>query len=252
LIKYPMSEVATSAKARDCWWTVLVVDPIASRMVWLLANFTRVSPLVVTIISLGFYTLSAALLALYGYNPAAMPWAVYVAALSYLFAFVLDCVDGKLARLIKKTTKVGRYLDRIGGVYGETIVLAAFIYASITVWPLIPVAIIGGVYWSGIMVEFVAWCFSPAQPPQAVNSSRGLHNSLLRTLDNWLKKHRLGAHPSAVEGGVLAFGLSPFFHLHPAFIAVGAVLVWIEQFRFLIRHRIIGRARREEKCAVST
>ena len=236
--RYDMSKISTARRARDCWWVVLVADPIAARIVWFLANFTPVHPLIVTGVSLLLYATSATLFALFVVYAVVKPWALYVAAICYLLAFVLDCVDGELARLTKKTTVIGRYLDRIGGFFGETAVLAAFTCAALEYWPVIPTVIFGVVYWAGMAVEVSTWFHSRNITPEAPDISWRFNNRALQAVDDWLRKRRLGSHPSAVEGGVLAFGVSPFFHMHPAFLGVGAFLVWIDQFRFIAKRFI--------------
>ena len=244
MVRYHMSDIAEARHTRDCWWVVLVADPIAGRIVWLLANFTRVHPLVVTAVSLLLYVATAVLFAVSVSYTGLKPGILYIAAISYLFAFVLDCVDGELARLTGKTTEVGRYVDRFGGFLGETAVLATFIYASSQYWNMVPIAIFAAVYWSGMAVEIIEWFRVRNQTATVSGDSWEFRNNTLRTVDNWLKKHRMGSHPSAVEGGVIAFGISPFFMLHPAFLSVGAILVWVDQLRFFIRYRIRQRTRK--------
>jgi phosphatidylglycerophosphate synthase len=243
MIKYHMSDIAKTRWARDCWWAVLVADPIAGRVVWLLANFTRVHPLAVTAVSLLLKAATAVLFILSVSYTNLNPGILYIAAVSFIFSFVLDCADGELARLTGKTTKVGRYLDRVGDFCGETAVLATFVYASAQYWNLMPNIIFAVLYWSGMAWEITEWFRVRNQPAAASGVSREFKNGIIRTVDDWFKKHRMGSHPSAVEGGVLAFGISPFFMLHPAFLGVGAILVLVDQVRFIFRYHFRLRTR---------
>ncbi|WP_113702864.1 CDP-alcohol phosphatidyltransferase family protein [Nonomuraea lactucae] len=94
-------------KARDAWWTVFLVDPLAGRLVVVLANRTSVRPNQITwaafVLGLG----SAACFLMPGWGwPAA-------GALLYHLSFVLDCVDGKIARLKGTGTVMGGWLDYV-------------------------------------------------------------------------------------------------------------------------------------------
>lgn len=94
-----------SLKPKDLRFNNWVCRPPAAVLVYLLRS-TRVTPNQITFLSLFTSLLSAATL---------LFWRDRVglgvsAALVYL-AFVLDCVDGQLARITGKTSVVGSYLD---------------------------------------------------------------------------------------------------------------------------------------------
>jgi phosphatidylglycerophosphate synthase len=94
-------------KARDAWWTVLLVDPLASRLVRFTANRTRVTPNQLTvgalILGLGAGACFAA---------ASWPW-LLAGAVLYHLSFTLDCMDGKIARLKGTGSVFGAWLDYI-------------------------------------------------------------------------------------------------------------------------------------------
>ncbi|TWE19422.1 CDP-alcohol phosphatidyltransferase family protein [Kitasatospora atroaurantiaca] len=92
-------------KRRDAWWTVLLVDPTAVRLVRWTANRTRVTPDQVTWAAL-LLGLGAA-----GCFAQGRPGWLAAGALLYHLSFVLDCVDGKLARLQGRGTLFGGWLD---------------------------------------------------------------------------------------------------------------------------------------------
>ncbi|SEF97920.1 Phosphatidylglycerophosphate synthase [Thermomonospora echinospora] len=94
-------------KARDAWWTVLLVDPLASRLVKFTANRTGVTPNQLTTGAL-FLGLGAAAC----FATAETTW-LLVGALLYHFSFVLDCMDGKVARLKGTGSVFGAWLDYI-------------------------------------------------------------------------------------------------------------------------------------------
>ncbi|WP_417281567.1 CDP-alcohol phosphatidyltransferase family protein [Actinomadura gamaensis] len=94
-------------KARDAWWTVLLVDPLASRLVKFTANRTNITP--------NQLTVGALILGLgAGGCFAVGTWPMLlVGALLYHLSFTLDCMDGKIARLKGTGSIFGAWLDYI-------------------------------------------------------------------------------------------------------------------------------------------
>lgn len=96
---------AATYKKRDSWWTVLLADPLAVRLVRLALAQPWVTPNRVT--GLAFLAgLGAA-----GCFLTASPLGLVAGAVTYHLAFVLDCVDGKLARWQGSGSVVGGWLD---------------------------------------------------------------------------------------------------------------------------------------------
>ncbi len=87
----------------DAWWTVLFIDPIAIRLLWLLVRvWPGVTPNAVT-----FASLVAGLAAGYAFFTGHLIWG----ALLYQFSYLLDCVDGKVARLRGLVSPLGAFWD---------------------------------------------------------------------------------------------------------------------------------------------
>src|SRR4051794_28937500 len=94
-------------KSRDAWWTVWLVDPLASRLVWIVAPWRWATPNVLT--TLAF---------LVGLGSAACFWQgtygwVLAGAVLFHLSFVLDCMDGKIARLKGTGSVFGAWLDYV-------------------------------------------------------------------------------------------------------------------------------------------
>ncbi|WP_103501016.1 CDP-alcohol phosphatidyltransferase family protein [Streptomyces sp. SM12] len=104
----PMTSVRQiTQKKRDAWWTVLLVDPVATPLVRWTAVWTRLTPNQITWMAL-FLGLGAAACFAMG------SWLWLVAgALLYHLSFVLDCMDGKLARLTGTGSVFGAWLDYV-------------------------------------------------------------------------------------------------------------------------------------------
>ena len=92
-------------KRVDAWWSVVVVDPIAVRLVGILTPHPVVTPTALTITA---HTLGVAAAVLFAVD------AIVAAAIVFEVRFVLDCADGKLARVRGTSSASGAYLDYVG------------------------------------------------------------------------------------------------------------------------------------------
>lgn len=92
-------------KRRDAWWTVFLVDPLASRLVLFTANRTNITPNQITAGAGAFGAGAAVAFAL-----GTWPWLVLGGVLFHL-SFVLDCMDGKIARLKNNGSVFGAWVD---------------------------------------------------------------------------------------------------------------------------------------------
>src|SRR5262245_50024970 len=102
---YSLDDVLATRKRRDSWWTVFMVDPVACRVALFVANRTEITPNALTRFSL---VLGMASATCFGMNQL-----ILGAALFYL-SFMIDCVDGKIARLKGTGTPFGLWLDYVG------------------------------------------------------------------------------------------------------------------------------------------
>jgi phosphatidylglycerophosphate synthase len=92
-------------KARDAAWTVSVVDPLATPLVARLASVRAITP--------NRLTTASALVAI-GAGVAFAFDQLIVGAIVYQLSFLLDCMDGKLAKLRGGSNPLGGWFDVIG------------------------------------------------------------------------------------------------------------------------------------------
>jgi hypothetical protein len=104
---FTLADVQRTYKAKDAWWTVFLVDPLAGRLVVWTANRTRITPNQLTG---GAAVLG--LLAAFCFALATWPW-LLAGALLFHLSFVLDCMDGKIARLKGTGSVFGVWVDFI-------------------------------------------------------------------------------------------------------------------------------------------
>jgi phosphatidylglycerophosphate synthase len=106
--RFGLDEIrARTYKARDSWWTVWLVDPLASRLVWLISPWRWITPNRLTISAFALGVGAAACFWQQSY-----PWLVAGALLFHL-SFVIDCMDGKIARLNGTGSVFGAWLDYV-------------------------------------------------------------------------------------------------------------------------------------------
>jgi hypothetical protein len=104
--RIPLHEVRRrTCKPLDSWWTVLLVDPYATRLVRLVAPWRRVTPDRLTALAAVFGLGAAACFA------GAGRWWPVAGALLFHCGFVADCMDGKIARLRDEGSLFGGWCD---------------------------------------------------------------------------------------------------------------------------------------------
>lgn len=106
------SQILSTYKERDSWWTVFLVDPLAGRLLWLVSAWRWVTPNVLTLGAFVLGVASAAMFWLAGPADNGWPWLAAGAVLFHL-SFTFDCMDGKLARLRGGGSLFGGWLDYI-------------------------------------------------------------------------------------------------------------------------------------------
>ncbi|KUN89730.1 phosphatidylglycerophosphate synthase [Streptomyces bungoensis] len=94
-------------KKRDAWWTVLLVDPVATPLVRQVAQRTRITPNQIT-----WGALLLGLVAAGCFARGEWHWLI-AGAVVYHLSFILDCMDGKVARLTGQGSVFGAWLDYI-------------------------------------------------------------------------------------------------------------------------------------------
>jgi len=132
-----MRKVPPYLKETDAWSTVLFADPLGIPLARLLSH-TPIHPNVVTIASL-----VPALVCTYFFwrgDSLSLIWG----ALLFWFAWILDCTDGKLARLTGKFSPLGRRLDPIIDFLRKLIAMVVLVWGAYRAFGLTWGALTGG------------------------------------------------------------------------------------------------------------
>jgi phosphatidylglycerophosphate synthase len=118
-----MKQAPPYLKETDAWSTVLFADPIGILLAKLLSH-TPIHPNVVTLVSM-----IPALACCYFFwrgDPLSFLWG----ALLFHLSWILDCTDGKLAKMTGKQTEFGRKLDPIIDLLRKLFSLAALAWGT--------------------------------------------------------------------------------------------------------------------------
>ncbi len=104
-ISHSMREInETGVKKVRNAWVVFFMHPFYTRLIWFFANFTKISPNQVTFFSF-LLTISSAV-SFWNGN-------LILGALLYELGLIFDAVDGGLARVTGRSSKIGNLLDNL-------------------------------------------------------------------------------------------------------------------------------------------
>jgi phosphatidylglycerophosphate synthase len=226
-------------KPRDAWWTVLLVDPLASRLVRLVAPYRKITPNVLTLVATVLGLAAAACFAMQ------TRWWLVAGALLFHVSFVVDCMDGKIARLNGTGSIFGAWFD--------------FVFDRLRVF-ICALALFGGQYlatdreiylWSLAVVVFLDLFryLNGAQMGKVriemrerIAEARGISVLDLipdqptgpatrkRRVGEWLRGNRIRTHLfSGIEYEMFVFIVAPLTGLIlPVTFAAGALLLMVE------------------------
>ena len=227
-----MERVRATYKARDSWWTVLLVDPVAGRLVQWAVGRQWVTPMRLTVAAFVIGMTAAV-----AFRQATAGWLV-IGTVLYYASFAVDCVDGKIARLRRQRSMVGSWLDFIFDrvrVFVCTVALfSGLFYATgdhrllFAAAGVVFLSLIG--YLNGAEIDRVnaRMAARTATPDGRAGSSAG-EAALPSTVDQvraFLHRHRIRMNlVSAVEFEMALFVVAPLIAAATGPLAVLAVAV---------------------------
>jgi phosphatidylglycerophosphate synthase len=111
----------------DAWSTVFLFDPIAIPLTKVIAR-TKITPNQISVSRLFPSVLAAVLLLSYRRD------VQILGAITVYLTFLMDCVDGKLARLKHVQSEFGRKIDYLCDSLGKLIALLSLVYSQFYIW----------------------------------------------------------------------------------------------------------------------
>lgn len=200
-------------KPLDAWWTVLFVDPIAVRVVPPLARTTWATPTRVTVAAHVLGIVSALLFA---------ADLLVAGALVFELRFVLDCVDGKLARSTGRSSALGQQLDVLGDQVLTVVNVAAL------GWSYAPLAVLA--FAASYSLQFHLFETRERFLGEEVKPSARL---MQRGWGAALARRRLFPMPTSVDAEHLVLVVAPL--LHAAGVELIEPLLWVVAAYFVMQ-----------------
>lgn len=198
------AELYPSLKDRDSWWTVLAIDPLATRLLPTLARRPGITPMRLTTTA-ALLGVTSAILFAKGY--------LVAAAICFELRFFIDCLDGKLARLRGIASPRGAYFD-----FGCDVVLIGSNFAALG-WFLVeerdmslslPLSVV-------VLSLMLFWfqVYHQWYPPPLATEAPGagmlipVRVGLFTRWRSWLARRRLVYAPRTVEVETLVLFIAP-------------------------------------------
>lgn len=250
-----MAQVRATAKARDAWWTVLLVDPVALRLVAWSARHRWITPNRLTVVAF-LVTVGAAAAYAQGSR-----WWLIAGAAAYHVAFVLDCVDGKLARLTGTGSVLGQWLDfmldRIavticavalfGGLYARNhdpvLLLLGAVVVFLNLFHQLNGQIMEGALRRAREAAGHAGTPAPSSPPPDARSQDPQAAGWFGRLRAALARHRIRADVfSAIEFQMAIFIVGPIVGLVVPVTAVACALLVAFEGAAVVKFALTARA----------
>lgn len=246
MVKYPLSNLLKARHTNEPISNILT-DRIDNLIVWLLANFTKITPNQVTTLSL-FFGIAAAFCFFNGL--------LFFGALLYFARHLSDGVDGRLSRLTEQGSKFGAWLDNYTGIHVSFLCILGFctgqylatgkliwlIFAPLLMqsfrmhnWASMKVAILLGDKFKGKVVK-----------------SEDKNKGFIEKLKKFLAKAGAVEPFNSADGAILLFVLNPIIG-DLLGISAYIVIFWLavialkEIFWFFYYRNILNRLDKEEE-----
>lgn len=241
LSKYTLNRIKTEVKPGPLSiWDSVVIHPVLW-VTWLLANYTKLTPNQITVISF-IFGLASAFCFLQG------TW-IYLVIGACLFeaSYVFDCVDGKIAKLKGLASPFGAYLDITLDMTRHFLIVLCLIYGQYLATGSVSYFFLGMTYIFLDIVCITSRYVIGANKPYVSRDSEDL-NSILRDrfpfahkIKTSLDSKNLSIMPlCSVEAETIAFFIAPilmkieFGLLLGAIILAGNILITVS-FNFLFK-----------------
>jgi phosphatidylglycerophosphate synthase len=235
-------------KPRDAWWTVLLVDPLASRLVRLVAPYRWITPNVLTVVATILGLAAAACFA------GQTRWWLVAGAVLFHVSFVVDCMDGKVARLNGNGSLFGQWFDFVfdrlkafvcalalfGGQYAAT-GRTLFLWLLAVVIFLDLFRYLNGSQVGKVRMEMrdrLAEARGPVAGDEADNDADQPTGSLSakRRVGQWLRDRRIRTHLfSGIEFEMFVFIVAPLTGLIIEVSVASGVLLLMFEFWLVVK-----------------
>lgn len=150
--RYSLEQVKNAeGQLAQPWWYRIVIRPIATRLTWLVVNHTKLTPNQMTLLAF-LMSLIAAF-----FFVKASPEFLILGAIFFELHYILDYVDGKVARLRGQTSTMGKCLDEVLDRWQSFVVVFGLSYGQYRITDDAIYLVLGFV--NSFLVLFSYWFF---------------------------------------------------------------------------------------------
>jgi len=162
------------------WWALVGVLPLVRPLTLLVVNYTSITPNMITVSSIVFRLLTAITFA------TGTQEGYIIGAMAYYIAYLLDCMDGAVARLRKMSSEFGRFLDHVGDLIGDFLILSVLAFTN---GMLLTPMVVGMLFMhlAECYINYLAGTICQAATPY--RSSFPLFNLFNKYRDWWFKRN---------------------------------------------------------------
>jgi len=236
--KYTYKDIKATYKTADAVWTVFAVDPLVTPIIYLVSNFTKLSPTFFTFLGLFLSAISSACF-IQGTKP-------YLIAGAILFelAFWSDCIDGKLARLTGNSSAGGAFFELLFDQFRLLLIVLGIAYGQFRITGDYVIIIMSLVYiifhffWMSLWYIYTKankirlLKYNPSyteDPTLSFKKKLIMKNIKPKGLRNiigfYALKHRVLSRYSSVEIDTIVFIFAPIF-LEPKTGFIIGIILW--------------------------
>jgi len=188
-------------KRANTVWVVFVIDRLVLPLLYLIANFTRLTPNMVTVLGM-----VSTFVALYFYSQGQFILGIIFQQLT----LVMDAIDGKLARLTKQTSPFGKLYDNIVDRMRSFVPMMGLIYFAFSKTLDVNFVFWGMMYlvWDLLVIYMYDQSFR-MNDNKLLKDIIEVKGSLLAKIRNKFGKYRLTLMYSNMEAEVVLFVIGP-------------------------------------------
>lgn len=227
----------------NSWWEQIILRPFVHKLTWLFANYTKFTPNQITIISFIFGLLSA-----YSFLQGERFYLI-IGAILYEISFLLDCIDGRIARLKGLKSRIGGYLDIMTDIIKYSFIIVCLVYSQFLKTEDISLFLYGYLFMSleliALTSKYIIYYHTNKKDTIENRDMRTNFQNrfplLMKLKSNIDPENKLGFLPlSAIEAETFVFFIFPIIMKVKLGIIIGSIILFLDIiaitiFNFLIK-----------------
>ncbi len=198
---YTFDEIEKTLQTPKSWWAVLTVLPFVRKISYIFANYTEITPNIITTISL-----LLAFVSTYFFQKGDYIFLV-LGAVFYQLSYIFDCTDGTIARLKRNGSSFGKIYDEFTDSLKIFIITFGLFYGQYKINGMDSTYLHAGYLFLGVMLlhyeRLILRDLTFSDFKVIKISSKNKPRSIINKYFKYMENHKLKAIPSGIE--VLAF-----------------------------------------------